>query len=187
MTTTPKESTEEGQELSYYIDIDRIEAHGRSAEALVGDRRCDTCKALPPKNPPKGKKAIPVPRQYMNTIRTHCGQQPDYLSPEMPVLETSFRLMMAAKTQPVTLSDLHQQLSDMWINSPLPRHITREALARVLAHDTYYGMAVIEPEVEEKPEPEPAPVSLEQAEVESGLEAEAPEPEQDSAEAEEKS
>ena len=170
MTTTPAGSTEERQEPSYYIDIARIEAQGRSSEVLVGDRRCDSCKALPPKKPPKGKKATPVPQQYMACIRTHCGQQPDYLSSEMPVLETSFRLMMAAKEQPVPLGDLHQRLSDLWINSPLPRHITREALARVLAHDTYYGMVVVEPEVGEKPEPEP--VSPEQPEGESSLEVE---------------
>ena len=151
MTTTPPETLEETPDPTYLIDADRIEAQGRVAAVMVGSRRCESCKAALDQ---KAKTAKPLTaKNHMQTIRKHCGRQPDYIGPEMPVMESSFRLLLASPGQPIPLSVLHQQLSDLWANSPLPRYISREALARVLSHDTYYGVVQVESgEKEEKTE-----------------------------------
>ena len=151
MTTTPQETLKETPDPTYMIDPERIEAHGRASAVMVGGRRCESCKAAPDQ---KSKTAKPLTaKNHMQTIRKHCGRQPNYVGPEMPVMESSFRLLLASPGQPMPLSVLHQKLSDLWANSPLPRYISREALERVLSHDTYYGVVQVDSgEEEEKTE-----------------------------------
>ena len=84
-------------------------------------------------------------------IRQHCQNDQDYLDPQLPVLEITFRLMLlASPTEPTPLSKLHEQIAEVWNRSPWPRYISPQTLLRVLNQDTYYGIVRVLPTGEEK-------------------------------------
>ncbi len=146
-TAVPETETQEAPESIYTTNFDLIEALGRDPEALVGSRRCKTCKAAPARGGTKDKPKKASAKDHRKRIQTHCSRQPDYLEPDLPLQELAFRLMLAAP-EPLSLSALHQRFSDLWVGAASPRHIGREALDRVLAHGAYYGTVQVNKEEE---------------------------------------
>jgi hypothetical protein len=143
MTTKPKDesSTEEYQEPRFAIDLKTIEAQGRMPTVILASRMCAASKAKL-----KSPEAVHEMSfaQLRKLIRQNCRKDPEYLSPHLPVMETAFRILLASPKEPVSLSALHDQITQLWIGLPWPRQISIESLARVLSHDSYYGMVVVE-------------------------------------------
>ena len=127
-------------EISYVIDHQVIEARGRSATALVRSRLCEASKSKLRSGQSLHTMGFQALRRL---VRQHCREDPDYLNPNLPVMEVAFRILLATQKEPVPLSEIHWQLSRIWMDAPWPRHITPEGLARVLAHDTYYGVVEV--------------------------------------------
>ena len=135
-TKTADEAAPETVEPSFAIDPKRIEAFGRSVAVIVGDRLCEGARAkLKPGN--WRNRSF---KELRKLVRDQCAEDNDYLSAQAPVLEAVFRLLLVMPEEPVSLSELHIQLTHLWMTSPWPRHITIEALDQVLARDNYYGI-----------------------------------------------
>ena len=133
---TADEAALEAVEPSFAIDPKRIEAFGRSVAIVVGDRLCEGARA---KLKPGDWRTRPF-KELRKLVRDHCVNDPEYLSAQAPVLEAIFRLLLVMPEEPVSLSELHAQVTRLWMTSPWPRHITVEALGQVLARDSYYGI-----------------------------------------------
>jgi hypothetical protein len=79
-------------------------------------------------------------KELRKLFRDNCNDQDGYLSAQAPLLETVVRMLLSAKKDAVTVSELHSVLSDLWITSLWPRHISIESMQRVLDNGTAYGI-----------------------------------------------
>ena len=145
----PETEPQEAREPIYTLDFDVVTSLGLDPESMVASRLCDAGKAAPVKGA-KAKREKPSVKDIRKQIQQRCAKEPDYLEPDLPLQELAFRMLLASST-PVSLTDLHQRFSDLWVNAAPPRHIGREALGRVLAHDSYYGVVPVKQEEEKKP------------------------------------
>ena len=146
MTTVDQEiAPVEAPDPSYLIDPSFIEESGRSAFKILESRLCPACvqKLEKSKDPSKLKFD-----DLRKCIQQSCSKDEDFVTPQMPLLECAFRLLLASTDEPVTLAELHRQVIDLWSNAPWPRHISAESLARALAGDTYYGIMELREEAE---------------------------------------
>ena len=122
---------------SYLVDPNFIEESGRSAFKILQSRLCPACVQ-------KFEKSKYPSNLQFNDLRKclqqSCSQVEDFVTPQMPLLECVFRLLLASTNEPVTLAELHGQVIELWSNAPWPRHISAGSLERALAGDTYYGI-----------------------------------------------
>ncbi len=132
----------EPKEHSYTIYPESFEARGQSIVLVVGDRLCEAARAKM-RPPEPGVRAMTY-KEIRKLAKDNCAGQEGYLSPQQPVLEAVFRLLLSAPKDQLSLSDIHEQLTDLWLTSPWPRHITLEALQRVLDNAISHGIAVVD-------------------------------------------
>ena len=64
-----------------------------------------------------------------------------FIRSDMPVQEIVFRTLLARNNRPMSLADLHYELTEKWATPIRPIVITEERLLRILDNDTYYGFA----------------------------------------------
>jgi hypothetical protein len=142
MTTeqTAQQQPEEQPMPAYTIDPHAIEAHGRMISTMIESRLCDGGRAKL-----KSPDALQTMKfvQIRRLLRQHCSNDPAFLNPQMPVMEAAFRFLLMSSEDSVPLELLHGQIAQLWMDSPWPRHISIESLARVLAHDQYYGVVPV--------------------------------------------
>ena len=148
-STEPREESalEEHEEPRYALDPQVIEARGRVATALVESRLCTASREKRKAGQGTLKAKFAALRKL---LRDNCQRDTEYLHSQLPIMETAFRLLLIAPREPVALSTLHEQVDELWSNSTWPRHISAEALARVLSHDDYYGIVEVTPEGKDK-------------------------------------
>ena len=65
----------------------------------------------------------------------------NYIRSDMPMQEIMFRTLLARNNRPMSLTDLHYELTERWATPIRPIVITEERLLRILDSDTYYGFA----------------------------------------------
>jgi hypothetical protein len=146
MTTVDQEiAPREAPDPSYRIDLSFIEESGRSAFKILESRLCPACvqKFEKSKDPSKLKFD-----DLRKCLQQSCSKDANFVTPQMPLLECAFRLLLASTDELITLAELHRQVIDLWSNAPWPRHISADSLARALAGDTYYGIIELREEVE---------------------------------------
>jgi len=127
----------EEPEHSYAFSPEIITALGLSIPIVLGDRLCDA--SLTKLKEDDSWRTMSY-KEFRKLFRDNCGDQDGYLSPQAPLLETVVRMLLSAKKDAVTVSELHSVLSDLWITSPWPRHISIESMQRVLDNGTAYGI-----------------------------------------------
>ncbi len=121
---------------SYRFAPQLIEQQGRPLGIVLGKRLCDAAKAKL-----KGDLRDASYAELRRLFRSSCAKQEGYLSPQHPVVEVVLRMLLAAKANSLTLTEIHDQALDLWTHSPVPRHISRESLRRVLDHSSSHGIA----------------------------------------------
>jgi hypothetical protein len=120
-------------EQRWFIDLDYFQSNNRSFVVLAEDRLCADCR----KRLKVAGGAISADLLF-TTIRDCCSGAPDYITGELPILDSIFRIFLANGNQPLSLGELGQQLSDRrggdaYRTSP-------EMLYRLLKRDQYYGI-----------------------------------------------
>ncbi|MDA1035358.1 MAG: hypothetical protein O3B65_00580 [Chloroflexi bacterium] len=128
--------TVEEKEPAYFFSPEVIETLGRSVQLVVGERLCDG--ALLKQKEPDAWKTMTF--KELRKLFKDCGDQDGYLSPQAPLLETVVRMLLASKRDSLSLSEIHADVSALWISSPWPRHISIESLQRVLDHGATYAV-----------------------------------------------
>ena len=120
----------------FLISVDRLKQLDRSAVHLVAGRLAST-------SPSKSKpvKELGDVKGLIREIAQNYKNDPDYIRSEMPVQEIIFRTLLARGNRPMSLSDIHYELTERWATPVRPIVFTEERLLRILDSDTYYGFA----------------------------------------------
>jgi hypothetical protein len=127
----------EDVEHAYAFSPEVITALGLSIPVVVGERLCDAALAKLKEDDTWRTMSY---KELRKLFRDNCNDQDGYLSAQAPLLETVVRMLLSAKKDAVTVSELHSVLSDLWITSLWPRHISIESMQRVLDNGTAYGI-----------------------------------------------
>ena len=144
MTTTVAGDTRSAG-LEYRISLERLEELNRSAFPLLLSRLNTAC-------PSFGKTPADIsdPADLLEEIRRHCRDDDNFIQSSMPLQEIVFRTLLLNGGEPISLVDLHTELTDRWSSPIRPITVTLSGLARVLDSDTFYGFATVptdEPEL----------------------------------------
>ncbi|HEY33614.1 MAG TPA: hypothetical protein G4O10_11010 [Dehalococcoidia bacterium] len=123
----------EQEELCWSIDMDWFEANERSLVALVRGSLCSKCRK---RLDSEGK--LTSLDDLLTAIRDCCSTEPAYISGELPIMESVFRLFLANGNQPLDLIEMGRQLSER--RGVDTYRTSVEILSRLLKNDRYYGI-----------------------------------------------
>ena len=130
MTTEQDMDTGEIQ-LRYFIDLDWYQQQERSFASLAASRLCPTSRK---KEKTKSEAAL------LRTIRQCCSKRDGFITPNMPLLEMIFRLLLANGNQPLELEQMQEQLQKSLGDASNARDLSVPKLKRILSKDQYYGL-----------------------------------------------
>lgn len=117
----------------WFIDLNWYSQNKRSLFTLVQECLCPRC-----------RKRLKVDMQEVEdvdllaTTRDCCSQKAGFITGELPILESIFRIFLANGNQPLQLDELRQQLGK-WRGGDTYR-TSVEVLSRLLQSDRYYGL-----------------------------------------------
>ncbi len=120
----------------FLISIDRLNELERSPVHLIAGRLASTS---PSKSKPINE--MGEVKGLIREIAQNYKTDPNFIRSDMPVQEIIFRTLLARSNRPMSLSDLHYELTERWATPVRPIVITEERLLRILDSDTYYGFA----------------------------------------------
>jgi len=135
-TPAPERSPRTDSSTLYQISLERLAELKRSAVAMLAARRCASC---PSRLRPDHE--LTDPQELIDEIAEYCADEEEFIRPDMPLQEILFRILVARRNQPMSLYDLHYQLTEQWATPAKPMNITQAGLRRILEADTYYGFA----------------------------------------------
>ncbi len=141
--TTPDPNAEEIVEEQpekenpmFLISVDRLNRLERSPVHLVAGRLASTS---PSKSKPINE--LGDVKSLIREIAQNYKNDADFIRSDMPLQEIIFRTLLARSNRPMSLSDLHYELTERWATPIRPIVITEERLLRILDTDLYYGFA----------------------------------------------
>ena len=117
----------------WFIDLGWYQQNNRSISALVQDCLCAKCR----KQLSVEEKEI-TEAELLATIKDCCSHDPEFITGQLPILESIFRLFLANGNQPLTLAELGEQLSEQCGGNTT--RTSEEILSRLLNSDRYYGL-----------------------------------------------
>ncbi len=117
----------------WFIDLDWYQLNNRSFSTLAGERLCRKCRRRL-----KAEEREISAADLLATIKDCCSKERGFITFELPILESVFRLFLANGNQPLTLEELSRQLRK-WRGGDHYR-TSVEILSRLLANDRYYGL-----------------------------------------------
>ena len=120
----------------FLISVDRLAQLERSPVHLVAGR-------LGTSSPSKSKNIgeLGDVKSLIREISQNYKNDSSFIRSDMPVQEIVFRTLLARNNRPMSLVDLHYELTEKWATPIRPIVITEERLLRILDNDTYYGFA----------------------------------------------
>jgi hypothetical protein len=132
----PVEEAPERENPLYLISVDRLAKLERSPIHLVAGR-------LAANSPSKSKSTgeLGDVKSLIREISQNYKNDASFIRSDMPVQEIVFRTLLARNNRPMSLVDLHYELTEKWATPIRPIVITEERLLRILDNDSYYGFA----------------------------------------------
>ena len=118
----------------FSVGLERLEQLDRSAIHLIAGR-------LAPDSPFRSQleSGLTDPQALVDEIAEHHADEPGFIRSEMPIQEIVFRTLLATGNKPMSLRDIHYELTERWATPVRPIVITQRRLLRVMDADTYYG------------------------------------------------
>ena len=116
----------------FSVGLERLEQLERSAVHLIAGR-------LAPDSPLRSQSELTDPQTLIDEIAEHHSDDPGFIRSEMPIQEIVFRTLLATGNKPMSLRDIHYELTERWATPVRPIVITQRRLLRVMDADTYYG------------------------------------------------
>ena len=142
MTISGQETAGSPEEITagssrYHISLTRLSQLNRSAVHLIATRLTEAC-------PSRGQPVTELaPETLIREIREFHADTPDFIRADMPIQEILFRTLLARGNEPMSLGQLHRELTDRWSSALRPISIDQWRLRGVLDADTYYGFAEV--------------------------------------------
>ena len=120
----------------FLVSVDRLAKLERSPVHLVAGR-------LATSSPSKSKSIgeLSDVKSLIREISQNYKNDESFIRSDMPVQEIVFRTLLARNNRPMSLADIHYELTEKWATPTRPIVITEERLLRILDTDTYYGFA----------------------------------------------
>jgi hypothetical protein len=127
-----KEGLDMAKGKAYWsISLDWYKQHNRSFPALVRGCLCPNCRA-------QLDKGEISEASLATNVQDCCSKLPGFISGEMAILESVFRLFLANGNEPLDLATLSRRL-DNWLAGDTYR-TSAEVLSRLLQDERYYGI-----------------------------------------------
>jgi len=130
------EEQRERENPMFLISVDRLNKLERSPIHMVAGRLAATS---PSKSKPVNE--LGDLKGLIREISQNYKNDANFIRSDMPVQEIIFRTLLARNNRPMSLSDLHYELTERWATPIRPIVVTEERLLRILDSDTYYGFA----------------------------------------------
>jgi hypothetical protein len=128
------ENRESGKnETLWCIDLDWYKSNNRSISTLAKDRLCSKCR----KRLKVDKSEVGI-TELITAINECCSNAPEYISKDLPILESVFRLFLANGNQPLEIEILNDKLNELRGRDSYRTSV--ELLSRLLKADRYYGL-----------------------------------------------
>lgn len=121
----------------WFIDLEWFERNNRSFSLLAKRCLCPKCS----KRLKANDKEIPAD-DLLSAIKKCCSKTPGFITDKTPLLESAFRLLLAAGNQPMNLEDLSKQLSERRGGDTIRTSVS--ILSRLLSADRYYGFCSVQ-------------------------------------------
>jgi len=121
----------------WFIDPDWYQQNKRSFFALAQRFLCSKCHEQL-----KAEQEEIAVADLLSAIRDCCSKSPGFITGELPILESVFRLFLASGNQPLDLEELGKQLSE-WRGGDTYR-TSPEILSRLLNSDQFYGLRQVQ-------------------------------------------
>ena len=136
-----QEEQEESKYLTalFRVDPELLERTGRSLKLLLLHRRCATCWGTLIQEPNQGMDI--KADAHIKQMARQCSQTPEFIRPEMPVMEATFRVLLANGNKAMTLEAIHDALEEKWTDYTNPRTPTPDRLYRMISRDRFYGVS----------------------------------------------
>ena len=115
----------------WFIDLDWYQQNSCSFFGLAQGCLCPKCRE-------QLKVGEVSAADLLATIKDCCSKTPGFISGNLPILESIFRLFLAGGNQPLDVEELGRQLSK-WRGGDTGR-TSAEILSRLLESDQYYGL-----------------------------------------------
>lgn len=131
MNTEYKDS--EKDKTLWFVDLDWYKSNNRSISALAIDCLCSKCRKRLKID--KGEVGI---TELVTAINDCCSNMPGYITKELPILESIFRLFLANKNRPLEIGVIKQKLGELRGGDAYQTSV--ELLYRLLQVDRYYGL-----------------------------------------------
>jgi hypothetical protein len=104
-------------DTKFYIDFDWWQQERRKLRVHLFSHLCSECRAKYADSAPEDFDWVNLETGEIkqidilwHVIRTHCSQQPDYITEQTPLTAAVFRAFLANDNTPLTPSGLHQVL-----------------------------------------------------------------------------
>ncbi len=134
----------------YSIDMNWYREQERSFTLLATSRLCPSSQK---KRLPKSETAL------LNTFKQCCSKSEEFITPNMPLAEAIFRILLANGNKPLTLQQIQAKLQQRLSDISGARDLSIPRLKRILDCDSYYGLRSVNTTDEEEEEPNTAPQS----------------------------
>lgn len=115
----------------WFIDLDWFPRNNRSFLAITQDSLCPDCRQRLGTSPGDIAEA-----NLLAAISGCCSKAPAFITSELPIRQSIFRLFLANGNQPLNLEQLSQELNEQRGGYPTPP----VALLRLLKSDDFYGI-----------------------------------------------
>ncbi len=128
-------------QCKYFIDLDWYREQERSFARLAASRLC----------PSSQKKKLPKSDAgLLKTVKECCSKTEGYITPDMTLSESVFRLLLASGNKPLTLKQIQARLLQRAGDLAGAKDISIPKLKRVIDHDKFYGLKPIDSDDEEE-------------------------------------
>lgn len=134
-TAADAASPDNDENPRYTFDPGLIASRGRSVSVVLGARLCEAAKTKL-----KGAPEDLTYEELHKLFKAHCVGQEGYLSPQHPVLETVMRILLTAPEDALPLSEIFEQVSNLWLTSAWSPSLDRGAMRRLLDHASEQGI-----------------------------------------------
>jgi hypothetical protein len=158
MIETMEEQAQESKK--YYVDLHWYDRTNRSFRVVAERRFCPACQSklgtevqerTPVLDPKTGRvvyemRNVPYGSNPTAVIRSCCAKERGYITAEMPVLETVFRVFLMNGNQPTDLDGVREELSQWFSLNARAHNYSPDLLRRLIEGDDYYGLREFRPQ-----------------------------------------
>ena len=122
--------------IRWFIDSNWHPQQGRSISTLLQSCLCNNCCKKLAKEDDQ-----PSDSELLNQVQECSNHNSEFITTQMPILESMFRFFVASGNIPMTVEELGRQLSERR-GSDISR-TSPEILLRLLKNDRYYGFCPV--------------------------------------------